>query len=878
METRNMQHKSKSFSINALMRNTRISKALTDAWDAPLGSTKRDHARSLLKSVASAKRNSMHDGQGGGDLFNINQGPATPGQTSNTDVNNLGSVVTNGEYAAPEITGSGFQFVNADFDLPGYNKSGQLTSNISRDPAVNSGEMFKKESEISDFDKILNINGGNKPMGDNTYGQTLGSPLDMESNNEFKPNADPSYKGINLPYTYKEINGGENDSKLGLNKIEQINPDGTTTPTAGYAYLSHPNTGDKTVKLIKATPFQKAIYLGEEIVKENLTELQKKLVEESGWSLSDKQEVRDGFLYIPNDYNIELVEQYRARGYEYKFDKERGAWIVLEPSADTPAVEGPEGFIGPLNQEQQYEEKLNAFEEAIKALGLGEEYPNDGDIDGSKLNIPGTEGIQEYMRRLDISMAPGPKKDAVMEAIKMVMYNPGDTPEKRVALAKKLLKDEYLLSFITKVPLSEVQAGITLAGAQEDAYNLALTESDMGRARDEYNRQTNAGVGYDLALARYLRNKDGYIKQIDEMTKSAKEKMKTLNTSNPYVANRMAKYMNFLDVSRGAANQNYTNMLRIGIAESDNAIQLALNGITQAQHKFDFELANNLQAGKEKYDELYGETLAWAQTLYGLNDFHDANQLNKANLANIRADTATTIAKNNETTEKPISVSDNKALLEAVEEKQLWTVEAVKSYMGDNVGITTNQIINGIENGGKAAIETSATTGSYSDAMYGLQNSLNSMVENEQVDLAKLQSLKYSYKMALERGLIKYVQESTAVSNALRKVIVDINNFTEEYIDDNGLQSALNGQTEDKDDKVLAQQQVAAAILGDENVASVQAKRDDASSTTVADFMSSSANFYSMYGSFPSYSDDNYKFGEKVAEDISSIYSYTSQQ
>jgi len=58
--------KSKSFAISSVMNNPRLAKVLSDAWGAPVGSTKNEKAKNVLKSLHKVNNNySMHDGAGG---------------------------------------------------------------------------------------------------------------------------------------------------------------------------------------------------------------------------------------------------------------------------------------------------------------------------------------------------------------------------------------------------------------------------------------------------------------------------------------------------------------------------------------------------------------------------------------------------------------------------------------------------------------------------------------------------------------------------------------------------------------------------------------------------------------------------------------------
>jgi hypothetical protein len=70
MPTLKQARKGKSFSLNSLMKNPKLSKMVEEAWDAPLGSTKRERINSVIKALKKLNSNRF-DGMGG---FNVAMG------------------------------------------------------------------------------------------------------------------------------------------------------------------------------------------------------------------------------------------------------------------------------------------------------------------------------------------------------------------------------------------------------------------------------------------------------------------------------------------------------------------------------------------------------------------------------------------------------------------------------------------------------------------------------------------------------------------------------------------------------------------------------------------------------------------------------------
>ena len=66
--TNNQSSYAKSFAIKSIMGNPKLSNVLFDSWNAPVGSTKTAHAKSVMKSLERSANNYVADGRGGPGL------------------------------------------------------------------------------------------------------------------------------------------------------------------------------------------------------------------------------------------------------------------------------------------------------------------------------------------------------------------------------------------------------------------------------------------------------------------------------------------------------------------------------------------------------------------------------------------------------------------------------------------------------------------------------------------------------------------------------------------------------------------------------------------------------------------------------------------
>ncbi len=91
-------------------------------------------------------------------------------------------------------------------------------------------------------------------------------------------------------------------------------------------------------------------------------------------------------------------------------------------------------------------------------------------------------------------------------------------------------------------------------------------------------------------LSAYIAGKDQYLGDIDKLIFDGSEKIAAMDTSNPYIANRMNNYMNYLTILHGRQNKRYIDFLNSGInyhnAELQQAKDLYDTTVSQAQDEY----------------------------------------------------------------------------------------------------------------------------------------------------------------------------------------------------------------------------------------------------------------------------------------------------
>lgn len=113
-------------------------------------------------------------------------------------------------------------------------------------------------------------------------------------------------------------------------------------------------------------------------------------------------------------------------------------------------------------------------------------------------------------------------------------------------------------------------------------------------------------------LTAYIRGKDQYLKQVDNLLQGVQDKIADMDTSNPYVANRMQNYTNYLTILKGRQTQRYIDFLKTGVdyynAEMQNLSSVFDKSLSQAEAEFQSaasvssEVYNNV---KKMLSEMY---------------------------------------------------------------------------------------------------------------------------------------------------------------------------------------------------------------------------------------------------------------------------------
>lgn len=93
---------------------------------------------------------------------------------------------------------------------------------------------------------------------------------------------------------------------------------------------------------------------------------------------------------------------------------------------------------------------------------------------------------------------------------------------------------------------------------------------------DQLNKLTqlrNQGYNLKSNMDSYVRGQDEYLGEIDKMLDNTKDQIAYMDTSNPYVAQRMQNYTTYLTTLQGRQNQRYIDFLNSSIEQYNTRIQ-----------------------------------------------------------------------------------------------------------------------------------------------------------------------------------------------------------------------------------------------------------------------------------------------------------------
>ena len=663
MDEQNMQSiKSKAFSISAVMKNPKLSKALFDAWDAPAGSTKNTKAKSILKSLAKSSGNYsqvIEDGKGGAwgnvrdwfsDKFGSSSSSGQP-QSSSTTMS-----------VAPQVTGAA-----------------PNTASINDTSVFQGAQPPRPVKFIPSVDQIR----AQKKATENQYQQNVWTPEEqakidyVKKNGQMPTNDKTMEEQATLDYVKRE-------GKMPAAGVDVMAKIGPPVPTESkYGDVREFSEGEQAAldlaKETKEEVVDRTKDLGKFAEERLLTDQEKALMSDFqaaryDWAMNIKGLVRDDALKFamrgnrtgPVDKPTDLEEVGFSKWYRMTFgqkverhmDKWKNLWDNIVYGVQSRGDKDLEKVlaISPKDktksglQENKWtaEEQVRIDEVKRKREALTGETGATADTDttadtgttadttaGTNATGTGTtdgkvtedEIAEAYSSTANKSEAPitigklGEMTDKEKEFYfnenpqfkDLFGYVDGNYDPSSVnydggaplAQVYRLMSDTALLAKTFNLPEEVIK---TLPASPFFYSQIpAMREEvkaryDLEAKQDNLLDLQNAKVNRESDFNTIVRGRDTYLNKINNMREDFITQVSKMDTSNPYVAERMDTYLNYLTILKGRQNQRYVDYVQSEIDNNEAELQRVTNqyNLDYARYQEDFEDTKN--EAKESYD------------------------------------------------------------------------------------------------------------------------------------------------------------------------------------------------------------------------------------------------------------------------------------
>lgn len=521
MTTRNQPDiRNKAMTISAIMKNPKLAKTISDAFDAPAGSTKNANARKILRSLNKVNGNyskGMNDGQGGFSDW-VNQYLVNP-------LRNFAS-------------GSLSQPSQAQWDAQKQSASQQNLQFLkSIDIATPFAQSQQRNVDPNKY--VLDASGNIIGLQPTAFGKT-GLARDVTT-------------GLN-------VLGGIGMNILGAGKAVAEAP-GSVFPTIssvimpGIDYLKKYTSEDPVLEQAYSNliDFNGEIQTTEGRRFDSEKELAKYLDVPLGqvdWSKIKKTGK------IPSQKAVSTVQ------YEKPIGPEPEGTISTAPGyTGTPIISGntytytnKNGTVHTGTLGDNYIDKTTYTAPPASELP-GQIPPPEGDQFGYDQYDPN----DTTFNRLAFNAPEGSQAKRAQDAYLAGMG--------RTAFTLQELSDPMALGLRLGVP-KEVAATfpkIFLQDTIDEITSSLKKEYQIDALRNDLTAKVNAGLTLEQDFTDYIKGKDEYLKKIDGLLDSTNEKIAYMDTSNPYVAARVKNYTSYLTILKGRQNKRYIDFLNMGI-------------------------------------------------------------------------------------------------------------------------------------------------------------------------------------------------------------------------------------------------------------------------------------------------------------------------
>ena len=569
LNTNNPMTKTKASAFKALMGNKELSQSLFDSWNAPIGSTKRTKAKSVLKSVLmTSQRNAgIPDGEGGPG--------AMPGMYS--PYGQQGAAQPQGSSSAPQQPQQSSNGMSSAYDMYtpyGSNPQAATTPTpkptATEPPAPVPGQPMppKQIKFMKTIDHLVNqkagLNQGVTPSGafgtiKNIFGNLPESSSSSRAAGAYNWLRD---KAQDIP----DIKGLAKEEATGWGKFFG----NTALEAAKYPFKSVAHG---------------AKWLGAEkedapsglFAKFNLPGLDSPF---ANWfankGLGDEAVVNNNPVAVikdPETGEVKLEDAYEEKGIEGSTDAEGN--LITGTGANT---EGNQSIGAGVNTEGG----------TSSGSGIANLSPEEiSELEGANYNT--INNMDEAERNAWYSSLDSQSQAKVSPLIEAV--NAGVGVETWKIMAKTNKETLRALGMPEEV-IAQMPASGLLSEQLSKLSDTVKKEFQLNTQLDRLTSLQTQGLTLTNDVKSYIRGKDEYLGEIEKMLDDTIELSAHMDLSNPHIAKRMGNYTTYLTMLKGRQTQRYMGFV-------NDSIDYYNQQVSAAQSLYE----SSANMAKEAYDK-----------------------------------------------------------------------------------------------------------------------------------------------------------------------------------------------------------------------------------------------------------------------------------
>jgi hypothetical protein len=186
-----------------------------------------------------------------------------------------------------------------------------------------------------------------------------------------------------------------------------------------------------------------------------------------------------------------------------------------------------------------------------------------------------------------------------------------------------------------------LSGGASLQERLTEVQKATRSEFDLDQKLGQLTNLINSGVGLEGRLTDYIRGRDEFLNETDQMLESFKDQVLTMNMADPLVRNSAEQYSNYLYELRGRQNKRYVEFLNSSIDVYNSQLQASENLYNNAFDAYERALNRETAIATDEYNmiytgltELYNSVLNEPKRLLELQQMQ--NQVNSTALENLK--------------------------------------------------------------------------------------------------------------------------------------------------------------------------------------------------------------------------------------------------